>query len=52
MADRIEGSLTAAMEQERKAMAIFSKSLLVALWREHPENMNFALQQGRKVERP
>lgn len=52
MADRIEGSLTAAMELERKAMAMMSKKLLSALWREHADKLNFAMAAGRQVERP
>ena len=51
MADRIEGSLTAAMELERKAMAMMSKKLLIALWREHADKLDYALSIGRKVER-
>ena len=51
MADRIEGSLTAALEHEKKAMALMSKSLLKALWREHADKLDFALAAGRKVER-
>lgn len=51
MADRIEGSLTAAMELERKAMTIMSKKLLGALWREHADKLDYALAAGRKVER-
>lgn len=52
MADRIEGSLTAAMEQERKAMTMMSKRLLSKLWEQHRYQMLFAMEQGRKVERP
>ena len=51
MADKIEGSLTAAMEHERKAMELMSKSLLKALWTHHPDKLNFAMAAGRKVER-
>lgn len=52
MADRIEGSLTAAMEHEKKAMEIMSKSLLKTLWREHADKLNFAMAAGRQVVRP
>lgn len=52
MADRIEGSLTAAMEHEKKAMELMSKSLLKALWTYHADKLNFAMAAGRQVERP
>ena len=52
MADNVEGSLTAAMENEKKAMANMSKSLLKALWREHADKLNFAMAAGRQVVRP
>ena len=52
MADKIESSLTAAMEHERKAMELMSKSLLKALWIYHPDKLNFAMAAGRQVVRP
>ena len=52
MADNVEGSLTAAMENEKKAMAMMSKSLLAALWRDHADKLNFAMAAGRQVVRP
>ena len=52
MADRIEGSLTAALEMEKKAMELMSKSLLKALWREHADKLDFAMAAGRQVARP
>lgn len=52
MADNVEGSLTAAMENEKKAMANMSKTLLKALWREHGNQLRFAMTAGRQVVRP
>jgi hypothetical protein len=52
MADNVEGSLTAAMENEKKAMANMSKLLLKALWRERADKLNFAMAAGRQVVRP
>ena len=52
MADNVEGSLTAAMENEKKAMANMSKTLLKALWREHGDQLRFAMAAGRQVVRP
>ena len=52
MADRIEGSLTAAMENERKAMELMSKSLLKALWTYHGDKLRFAMAACRQVVRP
>ena len=52
MANNVEGSLTAAMENEKKAMANMSKTLLKALWREHADKLNFAIAAGRQVVRP
>ena len=52
MANNVEGSLTAAMENEKKAMANMFKSLLKALWREHADKLNFAMAAGRQVVRP
>lgn len=52
MADNVEGSLTAAMENERKAMANMSRTLLKTLWREHADKLNFTMAAGRQVVRP
>ena len=52
MADNVEGSLTAALEHEKKAMELMSKSLLKALWTYRGDKMRFAMAAGRQVVRP
>lgn len=52
MADYNGTSLTASMESEKIAMLILSNSLLRALWREHPDKMQTAIANGRKVRKP
>ena len=52
MANKVEGRLTAAMENENKALAKMSKTLLKALWTYHGDKLRFAMAAGRQVVRP
>lgn len=52
MAQYENADLFSQEKKEAIAMQLLSNSLLRAIWREHPDQMRFAMAAGRQVVRP